>query len=546
MKRLIVLTLMLCVFTLTTQAQKKKKTKKTEEPSSEVAPVSDMVIFEEPVQEIVVEVEQAPAPLLKNLQNENGPFYIYETNSTKDVAIVYQGTGYNDRRYALFKTSTQTLLTPFIFDNITSHFGQFPYATVSINGKYGTINNEGKIVVPCIYERFSNFFIDEQLYFIVALNGLYGSINEFNEVLIPFEYTNLSNIYRMNPFMLAKKGQHYGVIDPISKRNIISFEYDEIVIYSANLLRVKKDNQYNFIDASGKAILSKWYSSLNVQDDNTVIARIDGRNGIIDLTEKIVVPFEYERIDKAYLEGSSAYLVQKNGKFGLIGKDGAVLIPVIYDNLRTFSYNSMLLVSQDNRKGLISKEGKVLLPVQYEEIELIERNILIKKDGKWGMLDKELKSVLELQYEEIQHMSVEGGSGANYIVTRNSKRGVADATGKLIVPVSYDNFVPHANTYRGVYKFPLVCIKAGKYGIVDQAGKVIVPFNFDQLIPLNSFLLIASKNNKFGVIEIYNPSSVILPMEYAFITYKQGNNLIAYKDAFVRFRVSGNKVTPLN
>lgn len=522
------------------EAQKRKKSKQP----VEIEAVEDDV----PVVEEIRVVEVAPeSSSYAQLRNENGPLYMYDSYTSKDVAVVYQGSGYDNRQYGLLKISTQTQLTPLVFESISAHFSQSNYATVSINGKYGTVNNKGEVVIPCIYERLYNFFIDEQIFFIATANGYSGVIDESNGVLIPFLYTTLNKMYGQTPYLQAKLGNKLGVIDPISKKTTIPFLYDEIESYNGNILRVKKDAQYNLLDPAGNVMFSKWYASLYLHDETLFIARYQGKDGVIDLQENTVIPFEYEKIERSYLDGPITYIVQKNGKYGLIARDGTVPVPIQYDYLRNFSGGN-LIASRDNKKGIISKEGKVLMPVDYEEIERNDRNIVVRKNGKFGLLTRDFQPLLPMEYDDIQQMGFDGSySISYYLVTKNGKKGVMDISGKTVIDVLYDNFVPVSNNYRMVFKQPLVAIKGGKYGMIDLYNKPVVPFEYDHLQPLNSFLLIVGKKGKFGVREIYNMTADVLPVKYTFVAYKQGNNLVAYNEAegYARFRVAGNKITPL-
>jgi len=534
------LALLLCTTAL--QAQKKKKNKKEKEK------IEETIVSDEPiVEEVVMEIQAEPIEetrVSQNLSDASGSFYISDTYSAKNLTVVYRNSP--ERVYALMKTSTQTLITPFIFENFYALFSQSDYATIRVNGLNGTINSKGESVIPCLYDNFSNFLIDEQVYFIASTpGGNYGVINESNEVLIPFDYSSLSQIYRMNNYLKAKKGNLFGIINPISKKEVIPFLYQELEPYNSTQIRVKKDNLYNYIDASGNPILSKWYTNLNINDEGLMIARYNNKDGVIDLTEKTIIPFEYDRIERTYSD-AGAYQVQKNGKYGIITKEGTVVIPVQYDNLQ--SANTYYIVSSGSRKGIVDKSGKILLPLEYEEIERTDKNLLVRKNGKQNILDKDLKPAFTQQYDDLKQISLDGSYyTSHYLVSKGVKKGIIDLTGKPVVDVAYDNFIPSSSSsYRASYTQPITAVKGGKYGMVDLSNKVVIPFEYEYLMPLNSFLVIVGKKGKYGITEIYNPAAQVLPIEYSFIAYKQGKTLVAYKDKFISFKVNGSKIIPQN
>lgn len=195
-------------------------------------------------------------------------------------------------------------------------------------------------------------------------------------------------------------------------------------------------------------------------------------------------------------------------------------------------------------KGIISTDGKVVLPLEYESIEQINQSILVRKKGNSTLLNKDLVSITAQQYDDIKPMYFENGYNvSNFIVTKDGKKGIIDGTGKVVMDIKYDNFIASGGSYRSYYKLPMIAVKGGKHGMVDLNNKVVIPFEYENLLPLNSFLTIVGKNGKFGVIEIYNPATVVMPIEYKFIAFKQGKNLVAYKDKFLKFNVNGSKIT---
>jgi hypothetical protein len=83
-----------------------------------------------------------------------------------------------------------------------------------------------------------------------------------------------------------------------------------------------------------------------------------------------------------------------NGKWGLVDKTGAEVIPNIYDAFLYHStdyYETVL----NEKKGLLDKHRKELLPPTYDEIDF-SNNVLmrVKRNGKYGFIDSIGKEIV--------------------------------------------------------------------------------------------------------------------------------------------------------
>jgi hypothetical protein len=108
------------------------------------------------------------------------------------------------------------------------------------------------------------------------------------------------------------------------------------------------------------------------------------------------------------------------------------------------------------------------------------------------------------------------------IYSKDGKFGLKDSNNKVTVDPIYDSLV--------LYKETLLC-KAklnSKYGVIDNAGKIILPINYDKILTYTSKLLQVKSGNKWGIVNMEGKN--VLPVEYDKID-KSGNygNRI-YKD----------------
>ena len=59
-------------------------------------------------------------------------------------------------------------------------------------------------------------------------------------------------------------------------------------------------------------------------------------------------------------------------------------------------------------------------------------------------------------------------------VGQNNKRGFIDKTGKVVIPIQYDDALNFSDGLAGVKQ-------NDKWGFVDKAGKVVIPFQYDDV-----------------------------------------------------------------
>ena len=78
-----------------------------------------------------------------------------------------------------------------------------------------------------------------------------------------------------------------------------------------------------------------------------------------------------------------------------------------------------------------------------------------------------------------------------------------------------------------------------KVGLIDHNGKVIIDLIYDDIKVFNDKYIFASKNNKYGVINLKNEE--IIPFEYTYI-YSVGNFIVLQKDNKISIANSNMKI----
>jgi len=187
------------------------------------------------------------------------------------------------------------------------------------------------------------------------MNRKWGYVNELGEIVIPFQFDECpSGFYK--GFAMAKKDGKYGVIDAEGKE-ITGYIYDDYKLltdgYTAkrekapcgDYIIVTKNNQVGLINPLGETVveLGKFESFnspfLHLDGDKSyelIYVRKDGKTGLIDKQGNIVFDFKY---DKLYLDNEIGFFyVHNNGKQGLVDLNFNEIIPCEYDTIESVSF----------------------------------------------------------------------------------------------------------------------------------------------------------------------------------------------------------------
>lgn len=229
---------------------------------------------------------------------------------------------------------------------------------------------------------------------------------------------------------VIKRNGRFGYLDPTGKE-VIAPIYDEADSFNNGTAIVKKNNGYSLIDKQGQK-LTRNYDALSKYADDTslYIAQKNQKFGIIDSRDKVILPFDYDKIGLYFGEPAK---VRINGKWGFIDSQTHTVISPQYEE--TTGFNEGLAGVQKNGKwGFIDDNNQTIIPFIYDNpniefngkdwykyenlYEVVDNTMIaIKKNGKWGVIDKKGKVLVNFEYQAINLMS----STLPIEVTKNGK-----------------------------------------------------------------------------------------------------------------------------
>ena len=187
--------------------------------------------------------------------------------------------------------------------------------------KCGFVNNEGKLVLPCEYDRIDPGFCDDLL--CVLKDNYFGYYNSSGKEIVSCNYgMGLSSHYGIAQVFDEWGGDEGAYID--SAGNVLfSFEkadrQDSYGDFYEDLAVVSHQGLFGFVDKTGKEVIPQLYESAQRFSEGLAGVKKEGLWGYIDKKGNEVIPFIYEEV-RDFSEGLA--LIKKNGIWGYVDKKG--------------------------------------------------------------------------------------------------------------------------------------------------------------------------------------------------------------------------------
>lgn len=256
----------------------------------------------------------------------NSESFLYATSfNENDIALaVLRGKGISviNGKCEIVANLDNTITYACDFDN--------GYAAVlNDENKYGYINEKGEIVISPVYDRAYNFSVDGVAVVGKEINDSitkYFAIDDKGSELFSFMSTEYKDFgyftngylpvqnYNDEVILLDKKGRKPKSIGTWKGFLPFWLGYNDgvIVFKEGNLYGLKGENNGIVIRAKYDLLIP-----LNEIDSRYYLAKKDGKYGVVDIKDKIVIPFEYSVL--GYINKDVLYAGNSNS-FGIVNK----------------------------------------------------------------------------------------------------------------------------------------------------------------------------------------------------------------------------------
>lgn len=192
-------------------------------------------------------------------------------------------------------------------------------------------------------------------------------------------------------------------------------------------------------------------------------------NFIADAGLKVKVAF-----DDAQIHEEVYMIILRDGKQGLMDLAGKEILPTQYDHIEPFDHHGRLAALKENQWTIYTKDS--LMPDWVHvsgsdwDLERMIELIAIDRGEGQGLLNEDGKLVTALEFDEVQPFA--GGYAA---VRKNEFWALVNYEGEVLTPFKYTKF---EKAYTWDYFLAKIY---GNYGIINNEGKELTEFNFQQV-----------------------------------------------------------------
>lgn len=235
-------------------------------------------------------------------------------------------------------------------------------------------------------------------------------------------------------------------------------------------------------------------------DDNYLVVRHMGNFGLVGRDGSMLIDPKYELLEA--LDNPQYFRGRFNGYYGVVDINDRVIVPFEYSYVGSMS-EDIIVVSKDGLYGCYDKNGKMTVPMEYEEIrEYVDGMARIRFKKRFGFIDKKGETVVAPFSDEVENFS-EGFT----LVTIKGKKGFVSFSGDWIAAPMYDD---GKNFSAGLA--PLS--QSGKYGYIDKSGNFVIPMQFNNALEFDvaSGLACVATAGKWGIIN--TSGMTVIPMEF--------------------------------
>ena len=276
--------------------------------------------------------------------------------------------------------------------------------------------------------------------------------------------------------------------------------------------------------------------------------------------------FELEEIEKADAE---YFILEKNDKYGVINKDGTVVIEPQYDGIKIpnptqDTFICLVDANNDTWKAVDSSNNQKW--TNYNNVDAIsikaitslvpyEKTVLKYQEGNlYGIIDFEGNKITDAIYEDISSVDYKEG----YLKVKDQGNyGVINIKGTKIIETSYDD-ITSDGYYSEEKKYQdagfILRIKTDdgyKYGYAKANGKIILDTNYNEITRIteiedskNSYF-ITSLNGRYGLMK---NSDEVIANDFRSIDFDRTNNLLILQKNSIYgvYDLEGNCIIPID
>lgn len=270
--------------------------------------------------------------------------------------------------------------------------------------KIGFVNSHNEAVIPLVYDFVPEFYRSlkfQEGLVQVRKEGQWGFVNPKNQVQIPFTY-QLAYGFReglaavsMNQSSLQAQWQFINFQGKV----IFKIKPDYKLIdheFKNGYVRVHQQGQESFLNDKGNLLIPFKYDKVFPFEDGLAQVVLNGKTGFMNEEGEEVIPLEYDFINEKPRWVNRKTKMRKNGQWGIINHSNRIIVPFLYEEIRfpmKVVYPALfaagpLPVRRNGQWGFVSVKGKEVIACKYENAIPFQGGYArVQTQGLWGFIN---------------------------------------------------------------------------------------------------------------------------------------------------------------
>jgi len=240
----------------------------------------------------------------------------------------------------------------------------------------------------------------------VEITWLNARIFEIRRKVEGKSYTKESAVYNSDGQVLIPYTQDIYLLKMLSDKLLLAEHGSQYVIFNTKGEKVFERPEWN---------RNGYYSSFNIPENRKEDAKpfqselfkinIKGENLFIDENGKLVRFNDFAYVGEFY--DNLAWVVSKKGDemlYGLIDTKGNVVVNPRFDRLEVINdHPDLMLIKEKGKYGVLNRQGKIILEPIYDMIDNFSPELMeITLKDKSGLADNDGKIILEPRYDNLR------------------------------------------------------------------------------------------------------------------------------------------------
>ena len=190
------------------------------------------------------------------------------------------------------------------------------------------------------------------------------------------------------------------------------------------------------------------------------------------------------------LVAQELFPIKKDKKWGLIDKQGDLIVQPIYNAIGEFKHFGYAVMQRNDGVGLLDQAAKEIIKPKYEDIKVLDVDLIAVMDqGEWMVINLDEKIVLQKGYSRVHVWQ-----GEYLAFLRDNLWGLARKDGTILSEPAYESLRIIEN---GFFETQI----AGNYGLLSPAGVVLLAARFSEVKILHDDLFFFKNNRRWGGVD---------------------------------------------